>query len=450
MKPGNLNASTELAGEMSLTDMLKLRKELDPDAPDMIVMPSNAAPAPSVAQPACECCDHPSGFLPAVPDNGKWLHQGRDSVEVCTAPVRKCGHCGKDKTSPECWNCGECDQVAQPEADAMPEDDLATLEWQVFEYLKDYNPDTDAVLCPVCGGAVDDHRANCFLPQIPLLIKIARQANGASTATPATAAVEAAKEIVERVYQASPREFGEIANLVAAILSRYFPMAEQRHYHCSCGAVCTAEEYIEHVFEKGHDRGLPARQPETLRPDLDWALRELADGWISNNEREGEYGFNRNARRVLELLLADSTQEQEIARLKGEVEHWVNHYNELEQWRAQTARINTALHVEIERMTRWQTDVENREAACCPEDVGFDEYIRSLEQKLATARADAIGEAVIAVRAVADGPASRAGSRAQIYHHSEGIRAALCALEALIQPGVGGSDDVDEGESKGK
>jgi len=31
--------------------------------------------------------------------------------------------------------------------------------------------------------------------------------------------------------------------------------AAQRHYFCSCGVACTAEEYIEHYFEKGHDRG---------------------------------------------------------------------------------------------------------------------------------------------------------------------------------------------------
>lgn len=29
-------------------------------------------------------------------------------------------------------------------------------------------------------------------------------------------------------------------------------------YHCSCGAACSAEEYITHVFELGHDRGVAA------------------------------------------------------------------------------------------------------------------------------------------------------------------------------------------------
>lgn len=32
----------------------------------------------------------------------------------------------------------------------------------------------------------------------------------------------------------------------------------QRIYFCSCGGACNAEEYIEHFFVKGHDRGDPA------------------------------------------------------------------------------------------------------------------------------------------------------------------------------------------------
>lgn len=40
--------------------------------------------------------------------------------------------------------------------------------------------------------------------------------------------------------------------------------------------------------------------------DAEWALHELADGWISNNEREGEYGFNRNAQQVLDAIANDA------------------------------------------------------------------------------------------------------------------------------------------------
>lgn len=45
---------------------------------------------------------------------------------------------------------------------------------------------------------------------------------------------------------------------------------------------------------------------EVERRDLDWALRELADGWIVNNKREGPHGFYRNARRVLESVIGDA------------------------------------------------------------------------------------------------------------------------------------------------
>lgn len=40
----------------------------------------------------------------------------------------------------------------------------------------------------------------------------------------------------------------------------------------------------------------------------DWALRELADGWITNNEREGPHGFYRNARRVLDAIANDERE----------------------------------------------------------------------------------------------------------------------------------------------
>lgn len=37
-----------------------------------------------------------------------------------------------------------------------------------------------------------------------------------------------------------------------------------RKYHCSCGAACTAEEYIHHYFELKHDRGLAQPDPARL------------------------------------------------------------------------------------------------------------------------------------------------------------------------------------------
>lgn len=51
-------------------------------------------------------------------------------------------------------------------------------------------------------------------------------------------------------------------------------------------------------------------EPPTTEIDLEWALRELADGWIASNQREGEYGFYQNARRVLTAVANDATERQ--------------------------------------------------------------------------------------------------------------------------------------------
>lgn len=42
-------------------------------------------------------------------------------------------------------------------------------------------------------------------------------------------------------------------------------LAQPRTYHCSCGAACTAEEYIHHYFELKHDRGEMAQLPDAQR-----------------------------------------------------------------------------------------------------------------------------------------------------------------------------------------
>lgn len=99
----------------------------------------------------------------------------------------------------------------------------------------------------------------------------------ASTTSPATAAVEAAREIAREINggdradctyppalaalldDCSIANEQALAEWLTSILSRHFPVSEQRHYFCSCGAACTAEEYIEHLIEKGHDRGIHRR-----------------------------------------------------------------------------------------------------------------------------------------------------------------------------------------------
>lgn len=70
-------------------------------------------------------------------------------------------------------------------------------------------------------------------------------------------------------------------------------------HHFHRGALCHGRiETVKYTRARANSDGGEAH-------DLDWALRELADGWIGNDEREGQYGFYTNARRVLELVIAD-------------------------------------------------------------------------------------------------------------------------------------------------
>jgi hypothetical protein len=50
----------------------------------------------------------------------------------------------------------------------------------------------------------------------------------------------------------------------------HFPPTEatQRKYFCSCGGALTAEEYIEHYFERGHDRGEGAQHAYVHEDEL--------------------------------------------------------------------------------------------------------------------------------------------------------------------------------------
>ena len=50
-----------------------------------------------------------------------------------------------------------------------------------------------------------------------------------------------------------------------------------------------------------------------------------------------------------------------------------------------------AMQAELGAAKRWQLDVEEREAAVCPEDVGFDEYIRSLHGRVDQLRERVVG-----------------------------------------------------------
>lgn len=44
---------------------------------------------------------------------------------------------------------------------------------------------------------------------------------------------------------------------------------EDRKYFCSCGGALTAEEYITHYFEMGHDHGIGVKPPASAAPVVD-------------------------------------------------------------------------------------------------------------------------------------------------------------------------------------
>lgn len=81
---------------------------------------------------------------------------------------------------------------------------------------------------------------------------------------------------------------------------------------CRCNSFIAGSNACPHCGA-GWAEGLTPVAKYILAPvapkiDLEWALRELADGWISNNERDGEYGFYQNARRVLTAVASDAQQ----------------------------------------------------------------------------------------------------------------------------------------------
>jgi hypothetical protein len=102
------------------------------------------------------------------------------------------------------------------------------------------------VPCPDQKAALEEFKAACHAPSTPTL--------GEATREPIR---DAAAQIC-CLWDADDED----RQRVAEIICEYLPdaalppiEATQRKYFCSCGMPCTAEEYIEHYFEQGHDRG---------------------------------------------------------------------------------------------------------------------------------------------------------------------------------------------------
>jgi hypothetical protein len=117
---------------------------------------------------------------------------------------------------------------------------------------------------------------------------------------------------------------GYIKHAMACLPAR-LPDAAPKKYFCSCGAACTAEEYIEHFFEKGHDRGdaslpyCPAcgaptawhfkevrAEHDPLRVELSAAQQSLAE-WESH--RDGLIELVQTAEKNAETARADAIRE---------------------------------------------------------------------------------------------------------------------------------------------
>jgi|SRR6185369_8169159 len=273
--------------------------------------PVSSAPATPVAQPRrlyrtryCDHCQMDHNYFIGWSDDDKMsnLQSEQHSVSQTLSEVDSGSNAAAkaqvDPASPSATKAGMDREresvvmgVAQPEAD--PVNYTSDVEHVWID-----GPDGPKYHCAICGISKRDNHACWHTCRSWLREKAKRAANWnfegeherwlsylASTTTPTTTAVEAdwcdvcqAPQMVlpdgshvcgnrqDRINAAATKicDYCGIdqndSERVAAIISRYFP--QPRIYHCSCGAVCTAEEYIEHALAKGHDRGLPAQQPE--------------------------------------------------------------------------------------------------------------------------------------------------------------------------------------------
>jgi hypothetical protein len=234
-------ASTGSEPEMSLADMLKLRKELDPGAPDMIAM--SADPATPVAQPEadprpkhdphCDCgiCAYCNG------QEDVWGNKKSDDYD-------------KARQFVEAWHQRVHTSKRFPAiAPAIKFRDLRILINDLASYLENTKPSTATP-----STAAQDARCEHGVLQSMECLNCTEEY--VTVKPPDSAALKAATEILDAIWLGAiplDSDGTDSAAAIAAIISRH--MQQPRIYHCSCGAACTAEEYIEHVFEKGHDQG---------------------------------------------------------------------------------------------------------------------------------------------------------------------------------------------------
>jgi len=160
-----------------------------------------------------------------------------------------------------------------------------------------------------------------------------------STTSPSTAAQEAAGEIADHFNENTLWHVGEpTVAIMVAIISK----------HC-CGGREAEISFDDHMLRKIEER-------QVIGTERGTPVVELAE-W----ERDG---LCQKARRFQGLV-------HEVSRLNSEVER---------------------LRFDLGQAHGWIADVEERERAVCPEDVGFDEYIRTLQTQLTAALQQLQGE----------------------------------------------------------
>jgi len=143
----------------------------------------------------------------------------------------------------------------------------------------------------------------------------------------------------------------------AAIISNHLPPNRKGATVCKCGS--PKDDPIHSIsteFQKSH----------TFEPSPSSREQEIRE------RRESQYGPT--ARTPRDMLLREGRMLMDIDYL----------LELIDQLRSE----NKQLLFDLRQANSWIGDVEEREAAVCPEDVGFDEYIQSLQRQLSEAQAE--------------------------------------------------------------
>ena len=90
----------------------------------------------------------------------------------------------------------------------------------------------------------------------------------------------------------STEDSEDLALVLLAVISNHLcapsEVGELKSYHCSCGAACTAEEYIDHYFNQGHDRG---QQPAAVACGCVETIKKMQADWQRHATEDRKLGL---------------------------------------------------------------------------------------------------------------------------------------------------------------